>query len=566
MTRQKIVFILSAAAVALLAQPAFAHGASEVYAIPVPANYVYGAAAAAVIASFVIVGVFLKGTPGASSYWRHNLLRHRSLRALLTFDFTRAPLLSWLLYLVSPVFLLKLLAVFLGGLVLATGFWGEQIIYERNFAPIFVWVIFWVGMGFVAALLGNFWAMLNPWKIFFEWAEWLYTRFKPGGSLSLNLPYPSYLGIWPAVILFFAFAWAENAYPQDQSELPDKIGMMVAVYSGITLAAMFLFGKHRWLRNGELFSVVFGLLARFSPTEVRVRDPELCRVCSNESCLDDDGQCVDCYECFERSLSSRRSGVQAVEAATLTATAPATATRTAGEWNIRPFAIGLARHEIVTPSVFAVVLLLLAMVTFDGFSYTPAWREVWIFFQDNVSGLQGRDVLNPRTIADTLGLLLFPATLLVVYLVFAYMMSRLVNGRVGTLAMAKAFVFSLVPIALAYQIAHFTFLLLIFGQRVIPIISDPFGQGWSYPLFGEDIFGTGDYGAPRQFITETPLWILSVTVIIVGHVIAVYLAHHISMRMFKDRMLAIKSQYPMLVLMVLYTCVSLWIITQDVQN
>ena len=60
------------------------------------------------------------------------------------------------------------------------------------------------------------------------------------------------------------------------------------------------------------------------------------------------------------------------------------------------------------------------------------------------------------------------------------------------------------------------------------------------------------------------LWFLSVGVIVLGHIAAVYVAHRISMRTFGDRMLAIKSQQPMLVLMVIYTMVSLWIVGQPI--
>ena len=51
---------------------------------------------------------------------------------------------------------------------------------------------------------------------------------------------------------------------------------------------------------------------------------------------------------------------------------------------------------------------------------------------------------------------------------------------------ASAYVFSLVPIALAYNLAHFITLLLIQGQLIIPLASDPFGFGWN-------IFGTAEY-------------------------------------------------------------------------
>ena len=56
------------------------------------------------------------------------------------------------------------------------------------------------------------------------------------------------------------------------------------------------------------------------------------------------------------------------------------------------------------------------------------------------------------------------------------------------------------------------------------------------------------------------VWYLSVSAIVLGHIIAVYLAHQVSFDVFRQRRHALASQYPMLALMVLYTMVSLWII------
>jgi hypothetical protein len=55
-----------------------------------------------------------------------------------------------------------------------------------------------------------------------------------------------------------------------------------------------------------------------------------------------------------------------------------------------------------------------------------------------------------------------------------------------------------------------------------------------------------------------------VTVIIAGHVIAVYLAHVVALRLFGSRKAALVSQVPMVSLMVLYTMVSLLILAQPI--
>ncbi len=538
-TRLKIVLPLLALGAALAASPAYAHGFGERYDLPVPLGYFMAGAGAAVALSFTIIGIFARGGPSRGAYRRHDLLSHPLARAVLT-----GALLVW------P---LRLLSVFPLGLVIATGLVGSQT-SSLNFAPTFVWIIWWVGMGFAVALIGNFWALVNPWKVLFGWAEALYARIRPGASRSFNEEYPSGWGIWPALVLFLAFSWIENAY--SESAVPERVGVMAIAYTIITLGGMLYFGKHQWLRHGEAFTVVFGFLARFSPTEVRVTDPEICDACGS-GCRDLDGGCVDCYECFERAGASLPTGARtAGAAACLTPNSSPGAGR---QLNLRPFAAGLVRNERVTTDTLAVVILLLSTVTFDGFGATPAWVDVQGYSLDVFSGTLNNVVLNGITIANTLGLVLFPVVFLLVYLTFSYFMSKAVGGTAGVADLAKAFVYSLIPIALAYNIAHFLTLLLVQGQLIVPLASDPFGKGW-------DLFGTADYTIDIGVINAKILWFLSVGVIVLGHVIAVYLAHRVATRLFETSAMALRSQVPMLALMVLYTVVSLWIIAQPIAD
>ncbi|NQW22520.1 MAG: hypothetical protein HQ475_03650 [SAR202 cluster bacterium] len=511
MKKLKIILPVAAATGGLAVWPAYAHGFGERTELPVPLGYFLIGAALAVGLSFVLISVFTKLSEGRS-YWRLNLLGSAWSRALLT-----SPLL------LVPV---KILSVFLLGLVIATGFAGDSS-PQLNFAPTFVWIIWWVGMAFTVALVGNIWALVNPWKILFGWAEGLYRWIRPGQKLALEKTYPARWGIWPALVLFAVFTWIQDAYTD--SSVPAQVATMAVVYSVITLGGMAVFGRHQWLTRGEVFSVVFGFLARFSPTEVRVLESAACQTCSNQ-CLDADGDCIDCYECF--AVANRR------------------------EFNIRPWAIGLGRNEHVSGDMLALVVLLLATVTFDGFSATAAWVDFQTFVIDQF-GAGGNSLFNSLTLADTLGALLVPVGFFCVYLLFSQLMSASVGGQLPALELAKIFSFSLIPIALAYNIAHFITLLLIPGQLIIVLISDPFGQNW-------DIFGTADYNINITIINARTLWFLSVALIVLGHVLAVYLAHRAAIRTFSDRASAMNSQYPMLTLMVVYTVISLWIIAQPI--
>ena len=548
----------------------YAHGFGERYDLPLPLGYFAVGGGLAVVLSFAVIGFFV-GAAADGGYPRLNLFRGRPLRILLT----------------GPVYgLLRTAALFLFLLVIATGLFGTQR-PVNNLTPTFVWIIWWVGMGFAVALLGNLWQVVNPWKTIYDLAETIYRRFKPQGELDGGRNYPESWGVWPAVILFFAFAWIENALPD--AAAPALLAGLIIAYSLLTLGGMYLFGPQQWLRQGEVFSVIYGILTRFAITEVRSIDPDLCRECNAPQCRvkaagrdmpvnggefilqqvqdergggpaiqdergdgppaqdvpqqvrdergdgPDGGGCVDCYECFE--LAEAR------------------------ELSLRPPAIGLNRpghgRGLIVPGMTALTLLLLATVTFDGFSDTPEWAAVLGFFLERTPALTS-PYFNGLVIANTLGLLAFPLLFAILYRGVAGLMRRAAgNSGPEAGALMAAFVFSLVPIALAYHFAHYLGFLLIQGQLIIPLASDPFGYGW-------DLFGGAGYGVNIAITNARFIWFFALTVIVAGHIIAVYLAHLRAGEIYRTRRAALKSQIPMLALMVFYTVASLWIISRPI--
>jgi hypothetical protein len=508
--------LIAGGVLALSAPAAQAHGFGQRYDLPVPLSlYLFGAAAAVVL-SFVVAAVFLRGGSAGAGYPRLNLLRWRLGRLL----FSRP---------VGTAIEIAAVAVFL--LVLVAGLIGSTN-QTRNVAPLMVWVIWWVGIAYLSALIGNVWPLLNPWRILFDWAAALARRLDPDAELSLGLPYPRRLGVWPGVLLFLAFAWIEIAY-HDPAR-PSTLATLILVYSVITWTGMLLFGGEKWLNRGEAFTIAFGLLARFAPSETRVLGGCRCSSCAaaegategspgagNDSDADD---CVNCLPCFREAPPERR------------------------QVNLRPFAAGLLRSERVSLSMMAFVLLLLATVTFDGFTDTPAWASIVVGYYSSFGRLTG---------IGTLGLLAFPLLFLALYLLTSRLMPITAGQAVPLAEVAKSFVLSLVPIALAYHMAHYLTYLLTQGQLLIPLASDPFGFGW-------DLFGTADYRVDLNLVGARFAWYTAVTAIVIGHVIAVWLAHIVALRLFRSHAVALRSQYPMLALMVGYTAISLWILAQPI--
>ena len=498
----RLITIIVVGGLALVATPVSGHAFGQRYDLPIPLSYFLIGAVATVALSFVVVGMFVQKQPGSLTYPKLNLLLVPGFGRILA---SRGA---------STIARSISVALFL--LLLATGLAGSERAVE-NLTPTFVWIIWWVGMGYIVALVGNLWIVVNPWKITFEWFQKI-----TGGRDGPEEPpfrYPEGLGVWPAFLLFFLFAWAENVYTA--AFLPFQLAIMILIYSLIMWAGMATFGKHTWLRHAEAFTVLFGFFARFSPTEIRVADRRVCRRCGS-GCADEP-ECVDCYECFEDALPEDR------------------------ELNLRPYAVGLALQERVPLSTGAFVILALATVTFDGFQDTATWQDL----RTALLAITTVDVI------DTVALMAAPVLFAAIYGTFMWGVRRASGDSSGTVVVARSFVLSLVPIALAYNLAHFITLLLIQGQLIVPLMSDPFGTG-------SDLLGTADYKINLNVIGAQAVWFISLVAIVVGHVTSVYLAHVISLRRVDSPRSALRGQLPMLGLMILYTASSLWIVAQPI--
>ena len=108
-----------------------------------------------------------------------------------------------------------------------------------------------------------------------------------------------------------------------------------------------------------------------------------------------------------------------------------------------------------------------------------------------------------------------------------------------------------------YFVAHYFSLLMVAGQFIIPLSSDPFGYGWN-------LFGTMLYRIDIGIVDAKLVWYLSVIAIVTGHIVAVWVGHVTAFALFRDADTARRSQYPMLGLMVAYTMLSLWILAQPI--
>lgn len=282
---------------------------------------------------------------------------------------------------------------------------------------------------------------------------------------------------------------------------PWFVATAALVYTLITLAGMFLFGGIAWLAHCEGLTVLFDVIGRFGPVEA------------------------------ERDEKGRVSAVY-----------------------LRPWGVGLLKPMPAGWDRAVFVILMLSTLAFDGIIATPRW-------QDFVAALGPLWMpLGPLGFffVRTLGLVLLTVAFLLVFITFMELVIYLGNRNIDVRATVSGFALTLVPIALVYNAAHNYSYLVVQSQAMIPLLNDPLGKGWNL------LPALASFKPSFALAQASTVWYAQVVLIVLGHVIAVYLAHLRAGERFRTAQRALLSQYPMLLLMVMYTMTSLWILAQPI--
>ncbi|MFL5874063.1 MAG: fenitrothion hydrolase [Solirubrobacterales bacterium] len=363
---------------------------------------------------------------------------------------------------------------------------------DRNFALTFIYVTCWLGFPFFSAIFGDLFRPFNPWRAVGRVAGAGFRAI--AGQRAAHATYPERVGRWPAAIGLLAVVWLEVVYGKGGVGFdPHTVAVAALLYSAYTLAMMAVFGTEEWCERGEVFSVYFGMFGRLGIFGTR------------------DGR-------LERR---------------------------------RPFSAATTWAAI--PGSAAMVIASISSTSFDG-GQEGAFKEGIESLTGWIEGL-GFGVTTSLRLSGTVFMLLVFVGVGCIYLLGVRGM-RTVPKAPPFATLRTGFAHTLIPIALAYLVAHyFSFFVFQEQAQFTFLLSDPLGTGTT------DLFGTLGSGIDYTVLSANTIWYVQVAALIAGHVIGLMLAHDRALVYWPDYRNATASQYWMLAVMVAFTCFGLYLLS-----
>ncbi len=512
------------------ASPGMAHGGMHHTMEGLPDGVFWGACLAVVL----VTAWSLRRGPGwyakAAGAWRFDLTSFGPLRRVV----------SWRAFQFGAQ-LPFVLALFL---ILWAGFFGSPV-PDRNIATVLTWTIWWTLLIVDIVLFGRMWCLVCPWDAIASWTRRLaFWRRRDEEPLALGLKWPRWLrNVYPATLLFIGLTWLELGFGVTRSPRATAILGLVMILLAVIPALVF--EKRSFCRYGCLIGRICGLYSMLAPVEVRPRDADVCRSCRTKECLRGNGRgypcptgqclpimkvntyCTVCTEC----VKSCPEGNVAI--------------------NLRPWGADL--HAVETPrrdeALLAIVML--SLTSFHGLTMTPAWGEALAWMR----GLTGLRYLTVFSIGMA-AILVIPAC---VYLIFCALAAP--ARRAGAVWMAaKRYAYPVIAIALMYHLAHNAGHLLTEAGNLVPVISDPLGEG-------RDLFGTAGWAA-GPLAGQQVIWALQIALVILGLAWGLRTterAHRRAAVEFRLTRLPARTRWATALFLLAATIVNLWLLAQPME-
>jgi len=210
------------------------HGIGGPLDLPVPLTYFAVVGAMVILATFAVLSVA----------WPHPRLQEGPRRVVV----------GWC----PPHRLLGFIGVASLFLTILAGisafFSGAGTIGTRNIAPLLLWIVLWAALPLLSVLLGNVYAVANPWRTLGGWI---------GVGGREHPDFGARWGWWPATAMLVIFSWFELIYPG--ASRPGVVGIAAALYTALLLTMMVWLGRETALASIDLFTPFLRLASAIAP-------------------------------------------------------------------------------------------------------------------------------------------------------------------------------------------------------------------------------------------------------------------------------------------------------------
>ncbi|MBB97042.1 MAG: hypothetical protein CML68_20895 [Rhodobacteraceae bacterium] len=197
------------------------------------------------------------------------------------------------------------------------------------------------------------------------------------------------------------------------------------------------------------------------------------------------------------------------------------------------------------------IIVMLGTGSFDGLNET-----FWWFGKIGINPLEfpGRSAV---IASNLLGLLVANLGLIAVFAATLRLGLWLARSDMGLAPAIRLFAPSILPIALGYHIGHYLTAALVEAQYALAALTDPLARGW-------DLLGLGTFYVTTGFFNEQGsvrvIFLAQAGAVVLGHILAILLAHALAVRAFGTSRRAALSQAPIALFMIAYTLFGLWLL------
>jgi len=197
------------------------------------------------------------------------------------------------------------------------------------------------------------------------------------------------------------------------------------------------------------------------------------------------------------------------------------------------------------------VIIVFASSSFDGLNETFWWLEI---LGINPLEFPGRSAVFWQTVG---GLLTFNVWMIVSFSACVWLGLKLISAEDLFSRSFFRLAVCIIPIAVAYHIAHFLPSFLVNIQYALAAASDPWTDGSDYLGLGTFYVTTGFF---NTLDSVRVIFLTQVIAVSAGHLISIISAHNAMLELLKNHRKAVISQIPLAMFMIAYTFFGLWLL------